>query len=42
VITSDVPEDAMAVARAKQRNIEDWTSRRQKKGKGQNGKKGAN
>jgi bifunctional UDP-N-acetylglucosamine pyrophosphorylase/glucosamine-1-phosphate N-acetyltransferase len=42
VITSDVPEDAMAIARAKQRNIEDWTSRRQKRGKGKNGKKGAN
>jgi bifunctional UDP-N-acetylglucosamine pyrophosphorylase/glucosamine-1-phosphate N-acetyltransferase len=31
-ITKEVPSDALAVARARQRNIEGWVSRRQKKG----------
>jgi bifunctional UDP-N-acetylglucosamine pyrophosphorylase/glucosamine-1-phosphate N-acetyltransferase len=29
-ITKDVPEDALAVARAKQKNVADWVSRRRR------------
>jgi bifunctional UDP-N-acetylglucosamine pyrophosphorylase/glucosamine-1-phosphate N-acetyltransferase len=34
-ITKDVPPGALAVSRTEQRNINDWTSRRKGKGKGQ-------